>query len=113
MHNLQQDIPSDLRNMVMDERSRFRYTYQDLEAAIKCLGFGNNGPLSIKFDDEVSEEFIANAWKDKVRTASRDPSDGAEIQREANESLRIVAEECGSIVLRKLYEDFHSGHARI
>jgi ubiquitin carboxyl-terminal hydrolase 25/28 len=105
MHNLRQDIPSDLQNVVMDERSRFRYTHQELEAAIKCLGFGNDGPLSIEFDEEVSEEFITNAWKDKVRRAWRDPRDGAEIQRDANDSFRMVAEARGSVALRKLWED--------
>lgn len=107
MQDLRQDIPSDLQSVVMDERSRFRYTHQDLETAIKCLGFGNDGPLSIEFDEEVSEEFIANAWKDKVRRAWRDPKDGGEIQREANDSFRIVAEERGSVALRKLWEENH------
>jgi A repeated domain in UCH-protein len=105
MQDIRQDIPSDLQNVVMDERSRFRYTHLDLENAIKFLGFGNDGPLSIEFDEEVSEEFITNAWKDKVRRAWRDPRDGAEIQRDANESFRIVAEARGSVALRKLWED--------
>jgi ubiquitin carboxyl-terminal hydrolase 25 len=105
MQDLGQDTPTDLQSVVMEERTRHRYTRQDLEAAVKCLGFGNDGPLSIEFDDEVSEEFIANAWRDKVRRAWRDRKDGGEIQRDANESFRILAEARGSAMLRKLWEE--------
>src|ERR1700691_840547 len=88
MQDLGQDVPPDLQSVVMEERSRYRYTHQDLEAAVKCLGFGNDGHLSIEFEDDISEEFITNAWRDKVRRAWRDPRDGGQIQREANESFR-------------------------
>jgi ubiquitin carboxyl-terminal hydrolase 25/28 len=105
MQDFRQDTPPDLQRVVMEERARYRYTHQELETAIKCLGFGNDGPLSIEFDDEVSDEFIANAWRDKVRRAWRDPKDGGQIQRDANDSFRIVAEERGSTMLRKLWEE--------
>ena len=86
MQDLGQDVPPDLQSVVMEERSRYRYTHQDLEAAVKCLGFGNDGHLSIEFEDDISEEFITNAWRDKVRRAWRDPRDGGQIQREANQN---------------------------
>lgn len=105
MQDLREDTPPDLQTVVIEERSRHRYTHQDLEVAVKCLGFGNDGPLSIELDNEISEEFIAHAWRDKVRRAWRDPKDGGEIQRAANDAFRILAEARGSVTLRKQWED--------
>jgi ubiquitin carboxyl-terminal hydrolase 25 len=105
MQDLRLDTPPELQTVVIDERSRYRYTHQDLEAAVKGLGFGNDGTLSIEFDDEISDDFIANAWRDKVRRAWRNPKDGGAIQREANDALRILADARGSVKLRQLWEE--------
>lgn len=108
MQELRYDIPSDLQSVVMEERSRNRYTHEDVQRAISSLGFGADGPLGLDFDDEISDEFIVNAWRDKVRRAWRDPKDGGELQRDANDSFRILAEERGSVMMRKLWEDSFS-----
>ncbi|KAI6102677.1 hypothetical protein EDD16DRAFT_1696584 [Pisolithus croceorrhizus] len=97
--------PQDLQNLVFEERSRNRYTEDDLRNAISILGFGKDGPLRVELDADVDDDFIAEAWKDCVRRAWRDPKDGVQRQRDANDAFRIVAESRGSTKLRKMWED--------
>lgn len=100
------EIPSqDLQNLVFEERSRNRFTEDDLRNAISVLGFGKDGPLRVELDADVDDDFIAEAWKDCVRRAWRDPKDGVQRQRDANDAFRIVAESRGSTKLRKMWED--------
>lgn len=99
------NIPQDLQLLVVEERSRMRYTQEDLQKALECLGFGPNGNLRLDYDDEVPDDFVADAWRDRIRRAWREPKDGSELQREANDAFRIVAESRGSASLRKLWED--------
>lgn len=96
--------PSELQNIVLEERSRNRYTLEDLERAIKTLGFGKDGHLGVEFESDVPEEFIGEAWKDCIRRAWRDPEHCAELQREAHEAFRIAAEARGSLKLRAMWE---------
>ena len=106
MQEFRQDIPSDLQSVVIDERSRHRFTHQDLQKAATCLGFGKDGPLSLEFDDDIDEDFIIGAWKDKVHRAWRDPKDAAENCRQPPMMrLRILAEARGSLKLRQLLEE--------
>ncbi|KAL4070474.1 hypothetical protein J3A83DRAFT_4525436, partial [Scleroderma citrinum] len=100
------DVPAqDLQNLVFEERSRNRYTEEDLKNAISALGFGKDGPLRVELDADVDDDFIAEAWKDCVRRAWRDASNGTQLQRDANDAVRIVAESRGSTKLRKMWED--------
>lgn len=105
MQELRQDVPADMQSVVIDERSRGRYTHDDLQRAIKCLGFGNEGALRIDFDEEISDDFITRAWRDIIKRAWRDPNNGTETQRDAHESFRIIAEARGSTELKKLWEE--------
>jgi ubiquitin carboxyl-terminal hydrolase 25/28 len=98
------NTPQELQNIVMEERARDRYTYEDLENATKTLGFGKHGTLGVEFENDVDEEFIVNAWKDCVRRAWRDPQNGSQLHREANDAFRITAEARRSVRLRKLWE---------
>lgn len=104
MQNLRQEA-GDLQRVVIEERARGRFTHQDLQKAAICLGFGKDGPLCLELDDDIDEGFITDAWRDKVRRAWRDPKDGGELQRDANESFRILAEARGSVKLRQLWEE--------
>ncbi|KAI6048070.1 hypothetical protein EDC04DRAFT_2886852 [Pisolithus marmoratus] len=97
--------PQDVQNLVFEERTRNRYTEDDLANAISVLGFGKDGPLRVELDADVDDDFIAEAWKDCVRRAWRDPKDGVQRQRDANDAFRIVAESRGSTKLRKMWED--------
>lgn len=73
--------------------------------ATERLGFGKDGQLSVDFDDDVEDEFIVNAWKDAVRRAWSDLKEGSQLQRDANDAFRVIAESRGSAKLRKLWED--------
>ena len=97
--------PTELQAIVVEERSRSRYTLEDQENAIKLLGFGKDGPLGIEFESDVPEQFIADAWRDCVRRAWRDTVHGAELQREANEAFRIAVEARGSAKLWAMWEN--------
>lgn len=104
MQELREDVPTELQSVVMEERSRCRYTHEDLQRAILYLGFGPE-ELKIEYDDDTDDDFIINAWRDKVKRAWRDPKNGGQTQTDANEAFRILAEARGSSTLRKLWED--------
>jgi len=100
------DAPSqDLQNLVFEERSRNRFTEEDLKNAISVLGFGKDGPLRVELDADVDDDFIAEAWKDCIRRAWRDANNGSQQQRDANDAFRTIAESRGSTKLRQMWED--------
>jgi ubiquitin carboxyl-terminal hydrolase 25 len=104
MQNIGEHVPTELQNLVMEERSRSRFTRVDFAHSVRLLGFGSEGPLGVDFDDTVEDEFIINAWKDGVRRSWRDPVDGASARRDLNDAFRIIAEMRGNSELRKIWE---------
>lgn len=100
------DIPSqELQNLVLQERTRNRYTEEDRLGAIRMLGFGRDNLLRVDYEDDIDEDFLVGAWRDWLKRAWRDSKDGAQRLRDANDAFRIVAESRGSVNLRKLWED--------
>ncbi|KAG9313925.1 hypothetical protein JVU11DRAFT_4697 [Chiua virens] len=97
--------PQELQNLVLQERTRNRYTEEDRLRAIAVLGFGRDNLLRLDYEDDIEEEFLVGAWKDCLKRAWRDPKDGAQRLRDANDAFRIVAESRGSVNLWKLWED--------
>ena len=97
--------PQDLQNLVLQERTRNRYTEEDRLNAIRILGFGKDNMLRVDYEDDIDEDFLVGAWKDCLKRAWRDPKEGAQRLRDANDAFRIVAESRGSTNLRKLWED--------
>lgn len=98
--------PQELQNLVLEERTRNRYTDDDRLGAIRILGFGKDNLLRVDYEDDIDEGFLVGAWKDCLKRAWRDPKDGAQRLRDANDAFRIVAESRGSANLRKLWEDY-------
>lgn len=96
--------PTQLQDLLVMERSRDRFTTDDLENAASTLGFGPDGLLSVDYDDEIPDEFVENAWKDCVKRSWRDHNNGSELHRKANEAFRILAEARGSVRLKKVWE---------
>ena len=98
--------PQLLQEVVATERSRDRFTTTEVERAAADLGFGPSGTLGVDYDEtDIEESFIENAWKECVKKSWKDPEHGSEIQRTANEALRIIAESRGSTPLRKVWEN--------
>ncbi|KAG7099973.1 hypothetical protein E1B28_001766 [Marasmius oreades] len=95
--------PSQLQDVLLMEQSRGRFTSEDLQNATEILGFGPNGSLRVEYENDIEEEFIENAWKECVKRSWTDPR-GGELQRNANEALRLIAESRGSVNLKGLYE---------
>lgn len=101
--------PQSLQDIVVSEQSRNRFTTEDLQRAPIILGFGINGPLKVEYDSEIDDEFVENAWKDCIKRGWRDYERGNDIQREANEAFRILAEARGSFRLRSVWDSRKDG----
>ena len=104
MQMMNEDTPIDLQNLVLDERTRGRFTRDDFFKAVSTLGFGHDGPLRVDFDDSVEEEFIINAWRDGIRRSWKDETNGSAIRRELNDALRIIAEVRGNAEMHRVWE---------
>jgi len=98
------NFPTFLLEILATEKSRDRFTREDLAKAVTTLGFGVDGPLKLEFDDEIPEDFIESAWRECMKKSWKDPDRGSEMLREANEAFRIVAEARGSEKLKKVWE---------
>lgn len=70
------------------------------------LGFGKENLLRVDYEDDIDEDFLVGAWRDCLKRAWRDPKDGAQRLRDANDAFRLVAESRGSVNLRKVWEDY-------
>ena len=96
--------PSQLQELLVIEQSRQRFTFSEVQAAARDLGFGLDGDLRVEYDDEIEDEFVENAWRDLVKRSWRDLENGGTVQRTANEALRILAQVRGSERLMKTWE---------
>lgn len=104
MQMMNEDTPMDLQNLILDERSRGRFTQDDLLKAVGTLGFGHDGPLRVDFDDSVEEEFIINAWRDGIRRSWKDETNGSATRRELNDALKVIADARGSREMYQVWE---------
>ena len=104
MQLMNEDTPMDLQNLILDERTRNRFTQDDFSKAVSALGFGHDGPLRVDFDESVEEEFIISAWRDGIRRSWKDETNGSTIRRELNDALRIVADVRGSAEMHRIWE---------
>ena len=86
------------------ERSRGRFTLENVDAAARTLGFGIDNALGVDYDDEIPDDIVENAWRDGVKRSWRDLEYGSELQRLTNDAFSILAETRGSIRLRKTWE---------
>ncbi|KAF9469591.1 hypothetical protein BDZ94DRAFT_1151478 [Collybia nuda] len=99
------NCPPSLQEILLTERSRDRFTTEDLLSAIKVLGFGADGPLCVEYDDaDIPESFIENAWRECVKKSWKDQENGAAQLRDATQAFKILAEARGSIALRGIWD---------
>ncbi|KAK2461522.1 hypothetical protein APHAL10511_005985 [Amanita phalloides] len=99
------NCPSTLQDLMAMERSRDRFTAEDIPNAAAVLGFGVDGPLRVEYDEaDVPDDFIEGAWRECIKRSWRDPVCGSGTQREATEAFRIIAESRESSRLKKAWE---------
>ena len=94
----------DLQNLVLEERTRDRFTRDDFLKAASALGFGHDGPLRVEFDEGVEEEFIVSAWRDGIRRSWKDETNGSATRRDLNDALRVIADVRGSVEMHQVWE---------
>ena len=104
MQVMNEDTPMELQNLVLEERTRNRFTRDDFLKAVSALGFGHDGPLRVEFDESVEEEFIVNAWRDGIRRSWKDETNGSTTRRELNDALKVVADVRGSVEMHRIWE---------
>lgn len=104
MQLMNEDTPMDLQNLVLEERTRNRFTRDDFLKAVSMLGFGHDGPLRVDFDESVEEEFIISAWRDGIRRSWKDEVNGSATRRELNDALRVIADVRGSAEIYRIWE---------
>lgn len=104
MQVMNEDTPMDLQNLILEERTRNRFTEDDLFKAVSTLGFGHDGQLGVDFDETVEEEFVISAWRDGIRRSWKDETNGTAIRRELNDALRIIADVRGSAEMHRVWE---------
>ena len=86
------------------ERSRGRFSSEDVRRAVAILGFGSENELRLDYDDDVDETFLRNAWRSAVRRSWKE-IEGASLRHDLNEAFRIIAESRRSRSLIKDYEE--------
>jgi len=104
MQAMNEDTPVDLQNLILEERTRNRFTRDDFSKAVGTLGFGHEGPLRVDFDESVEEEFIISAWRDGIRRSWKDETNGSAIRRELNDALRVIADARESAEMHRVWD---------
>ncbi|KAL4250299.1 hypothetical protein ABKN59_003113 [Abortiporus biennis] len=97
--------PENLDVILIEEKSRGRFTQDDLRAAITTLGFGKDNELGVDLDDDIDDQFIYDAWKNGLKRAWKDIEHGSEKRNALNDAFRIVAESRRSKKLRTAWQD--------
>ncbi|KAI0640335.1 cysteine proteinase [Trametes polyzona] len=97
--------PQELQTLIVEERSRFRFTPEDAQDAAKTLGFGRDGELGVELDSDVDDDFIAQAWRSARQRAWQNPANATERRAKLNDALRLVAEQRASEKLLKIWSE--------
>jgi ubiquitin carboxyl-terminal hydrolase 25/28 len=97
--------PPQLQELLAMERSRERFTSEDIATAATTLGFGIGNVLNVEYKEDVEDQLVENAWKEGIKRSWRDLEHGSETFRLVDEAFRILAESRGSIELRKVFEN--------
>ncbi|KAI0031039.1 hypothetical protein K488DRAFT_25458, partial [Vararia minispora EC-137] len=89
-----------LQTVILDERTRGRWTLANRHHAARVLGFGRDGELGFELDPDVDDAFVMRAAREVIQRAR-----GSEAAvRDVADALRVVGEARGSAVLRAAAE---------
>ena len=94
--------PDSLDMILAEERSRHRFTWQDVEKSKVLLGFGKDNVLGVDLED-ADDEFIIQAWKDAMKRVWRE-AEGASLRAELVDAFKVIADLRGSAKLRETWE---------
>ena len=100
-------VRDELETFVMEEKSKGRWTKDDLKKGAQALGFGRDNALGVDLDDEVDEEFILRAWRDGIKRSWRslEGTAGSEKRAELNDALKMLAESRSSTKLMDAWKN--------
>jgi ubiquitin carboxyl-terminal hydrolase 25/28 len=56
-----------LQELLAMERSRERFTSEDIATAATTLGFGIGNVLNVEYKEDVEDQLVENAWKESVK----------------------------------------------
>lgn len=96
--------PEDLQTILISERSRNRFTTEDITSASAILGFGKDNELRVELDHDVDDQFIIDAWKNGLKRAWREDN-GSQRRSDLNDAFRIIGDARGSTRLRKAWKE--------
>lgn len=77
---------------ILEERSRGRWSKDDLKRGVLVLGFGRDNALSVELDDDVDDDFILRAWRDGVKRSWKLADGGSGKRAELHDALKVLAE---------------------
>jgi ubiquitin carboxyl-terminal hydrolase 25 len=95
--------PEALDMILAEERSRHRFTWQDVEKAKVQLGFGKDNVLGVDLED-ADDDFIIRAWRDAMKRVWRE-ADGSSLRVELIDAFKVIADLRGSVKLRDTWEN--------
>lgn len=105
MFTLGVPVPGELETLLIEERERSRFTPEEFAGAAQTLGFGRTGELGVELDEDVDDEFIAQAWRSARQRAWQNPGEATLRRAQLNDALKVVAQSRGSTALVKVLED--------
>lgn len=100
-------VRDELETFILEEKSKGRWTREDLKKGAQALGFGRDNALGVELDDEVDEEFILRAWRDCIKRSWRslEGTAGSEKRAELNDALKMLAESRSSTKLMDAWKN--------
>lgn len=94
--NVPSSAREELETLILEEKSKGRWTKEELKRGVLVLGFGRDNALGVELDHEVDDEFILRAWRDGLKRSWRvsegASGDGSERRAELKEALKMLAE---------------------
>lgn len=104
MKNLGINMPEALEMLIVEERSRHRFTFDDYNQAVRMLGFGKDNTLGVDLEDDVENKFVISAWKEAIKRSWSDSHRGGQLRSDLNDAFRIIGDMRQSAKLRKTWE---------
>ncbi len=102
-----ESVPDELRSFIEKEKQeRGRFTVEEHAGYARILGFGRDSSLGVELDSDVEDDFVAETWRRARQQTWLTAADQAEETRaQLDDALRAVAQQRGSVVLVKIWDE--------